>query len=407
MACKSPKTFWATGGGRLSVLPSGLVLPGQDRALSLEAGGLQGSGMHQGQIVTVDCRTCASCIVKYQNALIGSLLAETAFATSAVRLDMTYANDPGSDTRSDLAHKMLTGSHIREFTERLRKARGFGRVRYLVAGEYGPLHGRAHWHAVLVFEDGMPPFDFSAERYNDNRLWPYGFIRARPCEDEAGFAYACKYAVKSTKAMQDNQHYMPGVETVMRRSRIPPLGLPFFLERAEQQADFGIPLSMRYMPPGGLKKANYHVRGLASRLRMAHAYLERLAEAGHDVTYFQDKPLGYVPNGRPIPVSPDPDICRLIETACRERRLASLPLVTLEQEAAAVIADFRDREVRQERINAAQAARRDAARVKAAKERNRAFALSFRSDASDPYWDDFDADRYGFSLLRGGAWQDD
>lgn len=395
--------MWVKGNGKFSIIPPGTVLPGQDIPVHPDHAGFSGKhskGMHEGQIITVDCRVCSSCIVKYQNALIGACLAETSYAESAVSMTMTYRNDENSDTRSDLAHKMLIGNHVREFSERLRKARGFGRVRYLVAGEYGPLHGRAHWHAVLIFEDGMPPFDFSAERYNDNRLWPYGFISAKPCIDEAGFAYACKYAVKSTKAMQGNQHYMPGVETVMRRSRIPPLGEPFFLERAVQQADFGVPLSMRYMPPGGLEKANYHVRGLASRLRMAHAYLERLADAGHDVAYFQDKPLGYVPNGRPIPVSPDPDICRLIETACRERRLASLPSVTLEQEAAQLVSDFRDREVRQERINAAQAERREAAAVQRARERNARMLRESRDEPDNPIWDDWDGDAYASAVQR-------
>lgn len=402
MACKSPRTMWVKGNGKFSIVPAGSALPSGD-SVHPDFGGLSGAqskGMHKGQIITIDCRVCSSCIVKYQNALIGSLLAETAYAEKAVSMTMTYANDPGSDSRSDLAHKMLTASHVREFTERLRKARGFGRVRYLVAGEYGPLYGRAHWHAVLIFEDGMPAFDFSSPRYNDNRLWPYGFISAKPCEDEAGFAYACKYAVKSTKAMQGNQHYMPGVETVLRRSRIPPLGLPFFLEKAVQQADFGIPLSMRYMPPGGLQKANYHVRGLSSRLRMAHAYLDRLQEAGYDVSYFQDRPLGYQPHGLTIPVSPDPDICRLIETACRERRLASLPLLSPQEEVAAFVAEMAERQARQERINAAVAERREAAAVVRARERSARMLRESREDPDDPFWDDWDGEAYSSAVQR-------
>lgn len=395
--------MWVKGNGKFSIIPPGAILPGQDLPVQPEFGGFSGSqskGMHQGQVITVDCRTCASCIVKYQNALIGACLAETAFAESAVSITMTYANDPGSDTRSDLAHKMLNGDHIRQFTERLRKARGFGRARYLVAGEYGPLHGRAHWHAVLIFEDGMPPFDFSAERYNDNRLWPYGFIHARPCEDEAGFAYACKYAVKSTKAMADNPHYMPGVETVMRRSRIPPLGEPFFLERAAQQADYGVPLSMRYMPPGGLQKANYHVRGKASRLRMAHAYLDRLAEQGFDVSFYRDRSLGYVPVGPSVPLSPDKDIDRLLAEAVRERRLAAQPLLTPEAEAAAFVADMAERQARQERINAALAERREAAAVIRARERNARMLRESRDDPANPLWDDWDGDAYGSAVQR-------
>jgi len=391
MGCKNKRRFWSHGSGRFKIIPPGTILPGQDGPVHPDWAGFSGKqskGMHHGQIIEVDCRVCPGCIQRYQNALIGSCLAETVSAETAVRLDMTYANDPGSDTRSDLAHKMLTPGHLRQFTERMRKARGFGRCRYLIAGEYGPLRGRAHWHAVLIFEDGMPPFDFSAERYNDDRLWPFGFVRARPVTDQASIAYAVKYAVKSTKAMQDNQLYMPGVDTVMRRSRIPPLGLPFFLDQARQQADFGIPLAMNYMPPGGVRKADYHVRGLASRLRMAHAYLDGLQEAGYDVAYFQDRPLGYQPRGLPIPVSPDKDICRLIETACRERRLASLPLVTPEQEAADLVAEFAERQVKQERINAAQAERRHSAAVARAIERNKAFSLSFRSDPTDPFWSD-------------------
>lgn len=389
MPCKSPKTLWVKGNGKFSIVPPGTILPGQLGPVHPDFAGFAGKhskGMHQGQIITIDCRVCSSCIVKYQNALIGSLLSETAYAQQAVSLTMTYANDAGSDTRSDLAHKMLNGDHVRQFTERLRKARGFGRVRYLVAGEYGPLYGRAHWHAVLIFENGVPPFDFSSPRYNDNRIWDHGFISAKPCEDEAGFAYACKYAVKSTKAMHDSPNYMPGIETVMRRSRIPPLGQPFFIQRAVEQADYAVPLSMKYLPPGGLKKANYHVRGLASRSRMADAYLDRLQEAGHDVTYFQDAPPSYQLRGLPIPVPPDPDICRLLETACRERRLAALPALTPKQEVSRLVADLAERQAKQERLNASVAALREASAVQRAIERNRAFSLSFRDDPSDPFW---------------------
>lgn len=393
MACKSPRTLWVTGNGRFSIVPPGSFLPGQDRPVHPDFAGFSGpqsKGMQSGQIITIDCRTCSSCIVKYQNALIGACLAETSYAQSAVALHMTYANDAGSDTRSDLAHKMLTGSHVREFSERLRKARGFGRVRYLVAGEYGPLHGRAHFHAVLIFEDGMPDFDFSSPRYNDNRIWPYGFISASPITSEAGFAYACKYAVKSTKAMQNNPDFLPGVETVMRRSRIPPLGEPFFLDQARRCADFGIPLSMRYMPPGGLQKANYHVRGKASRLRMAHAYLDQLDVMGYDVSVYDWAPLDHVPVGSPIPRSPDLDIARLLNEAVRERRLAALPVLTPRQDFKAMRADLADREAKQERINALQAERREAARVRRAKARNDAFSAHFLDPVGSDDWIAYD-----------------
>lgn len=409
MACINPKVFMVNGKGRFFVLPQDTVFPGQAGPVHPDYAGFAGRlgpGMHSARPITVDCRVCWSCIVKYQNSMVGALLAETAYAQQAVRFDMTYANDPGSDTRSDLAHKMLNGRHIREFAERLRKARGFGRVRYLVAGEYGPLYGRAHWHSVLIFEDGMPEFDFSADRYNDNRLWPYGFVRARPCETEAGFAYAAKYAVKSTKAMAGNPHYLPGVETVLRRSRIPPLGQSFFIDQAVKQAEYAVPLSMRYLPPGGASKANYHVRGKAVRLRMAQAYLATLAAAGHDVSFYGVPPLGYVPTGSVIPVSGDLDIARLLQEAIRERHLASLPDLSLEQEAARLVEDFAERQAKQDRINAFQAQRRAAAAVKRAKARSRALALSFRDDPDDPFWDHFDASRYALDVGRNGSWHD-
>lgn len=406
--CLASKTFWVAGSGQHTLLAADMLLPGQSGVVHpsyVGSGSSLGTGFQSGRMVTIDCRTCWPCIQKYQNAVVGSLLAETAFAEKAVSLTLTYANDAGSDTRSDLAHKMLMGNHIREFTERMRRRRDFGRARYLVAGEYGPLHGRAHWHAIVIFTDGVPEFDFSAERYNDNRLWPFGFIQAKPCETEKGFAYAAKYAVKAQQIMKGHDGYMPGVETVLRRSRIPPLGLPFFLERATEQADFGVPLSMNYLPPGGVEKARYHVRGLASRLRMAHAYLDRLAEQGFDVSSYGVLPVGAPPASGPrIPVSPDADISRLLQRALRERHLLAQPVADDFQEFADALAE---RQLVQERINAAELKRRRKAAMARQDRISREYELSFRDDPDDPFWHDYDAARHAESVLRRGSWKYD
>lgn len=410
MGCKSPRTLWVAGNGRYSVVPPGSILPGQDGPVHPDFGGFSGpqsKGMQSGQIITIDCRTCSSCIVKHQNALIGSCLAETEHAKHVVSITCTYGNDPGSDTRSDLAHKMLTKPHVREMMQRLVHNRALGRFRYLMAGEYGPLYGRAHWHGILIFEENMPQFDFTASRYNDNRIWPYGFIQARPVDDPAQIAYVCKYATKSTQAMKDHQGFLPGVETALMRSRIPPLGQPFFIDRAVQQAEWAVPLSMRYMPPGGVQSANYHVKGKASRLRMASAYLDQLETMGHDVTYFDWVPRGYQFTGPGIPRSPDKDICRLVEEAVRQRRLDAVPDLTPRQQLAAIKADVAERVLKQERANAVIAKRREAQAVKRAVARNDAFARSFRQSPDDPYWLDFDASRHAFDLVKSGAWRDD
>lgn len=406
MGCKNPRTFWVKANNRYSLAPEGTLLPGQDAPVHPDFAGTKG-GFQAGRMVTVDCRVCWSCILRAQNSMIGSLLGESQNAKHVVAFTGTYANDPGSDTRSDLAHKMLTKPHIREMTQRLVHDRSLGRFRYFMAGEYGPLRGRAHWHGVFIFEDNMPAFDFSAERYNDNRIWPYGFMQARPVTDLAQLKYVVKYAAKSSYAMKDDPVYLPGVDTALMRSRIPPLGLPFFIEQAIRCADFGIPLSMRYMPPAGDPKANYHVKGLRSRSAMALAYLDHLDLMGYDTRYYEWVPGDYQFTGPRIPISPDADINRLIEAVVRQRRLDAVPDLSPRRALTAIKADFAEREAKQERLNAAIAKRRASDAVKRKVAENLAFTHSFRTDPHDPWWSEFDSNRHALDLVRTGSWRDD
>lgn len=393
MACKNRVSFWSYGDGRYKIIEPGSFLSGQTSPVHADYAGFRskrGPGMARGQLVTIDCRKCSGCILRYQNSIVGSALAEMGYAQNAIRFDMTYANDPGSNTRSDLANKMFIPKHITDFTERLRRMRDFGRVRYLIGGEHGPLHGRVHYHSVLIFEDKMPAFDFSSDRYNDERLWPYGFVSAKPITSEAQVSYAIKYCVKGTKALKDSNDYMPGMEVLLRRSSIPPLGQPFFIDKAIQEAEYGIPLSMKYFPTGGHAKANYHVRGKAIRKRMCHAFLDHLELQGYDTEYFDYVPPGYEFTGPRIPYSTDPDLARLLEETVRERRLDQLPIMTNRQEKRAMRAEFRDREAKQERINAREAEQREAAKVRRAKSRMDAFTAHFLDQVGSDDWIAYD-----------------
>lgn len=380
-------------------LPGGVVT--QDMA------GFRNGGFQPGYYLPADCRQCPSCLQKAINSRVGAMLAESSLAHDSAFLTLTYANDAGSSTRSDLAHRVLMKKHMREFTERIRRDRSLGRCRWFYSGEYGELYGRAHWHVILFGVDGrFPDFDYSSE-LSHSRLWPYGHINAKPVPDAKLMAYAAKYAVKSLAGFKESSIFLSGTEAVYSASARPPLGGEFFADHGRRLADYGVPLSFNYMPAGGIRAANYTVKGRSRKL-MANAYLDRLHEMGFDVTrYGSSGRSADLQAGQPVPRSPDLWVETEIRKVMRERALSLLPDLTPEEDFKELSEAHAERQAVNQRILDAQARKRHKAAVARQRERSRAFALSFRDDPSDPFWDEFDARRNAVDLLRGGAWKYD
>lgn len=242
---------------------------------------------------------------------------------------MTYGQ------RDDLADKIVQPAHFQLFMKRLRRRGHF--VRYLVAGEYGKLKDRAHFHALLFFQNIEPlrPMDvvpfynpdhisnpeasgpFSVEMPNNSmchiREWPHGHVKVDWSVTEKSAKYVCKYLLDDDK---NNAWFS--------LSKKPPIGAAWFAQKAALLRELEtIPSSFEYHPPGGTKGRPYLMTGATRR-----DFLAALGDLDHkrpqmsewvQRTYDQEQRIlrrselevleaeTIRANGFPEPPGPDPD----------------------------------------------------------------------------------------------------
>lgn len=205
----------------------------------------------------VPCRQCWRCKKNRINDYTGRALCEASTSSHVCTLTLSYA------PRTDLADKILHPRHFQLFMKMLRRAGH--KVRYLVAGEYGELRGRAHFHAILFFSELVEPDNgsplpgwneahladplasapFSRHIPQKKRLhireWPHGFVFADWTGDERAIRYVCKYLLADDK----NRAWFS-------ISKKPPLGAAWFAQKAERARELHVlPSSFQYAPPGG------------------------------------------------------------------------------------------------------------------------------------------------------------
>lgn len=170
----------------------------------------------------VACRGCWACRENRVNDWIGRALCEQQSASVCVAVTLTYRGE-GPETA------LLRYSDVQLFLKRLRKA-GYS-VRYIVAGEYGSLKGRAHWHLILFFEGSAPEWEY--ERRFNWRFWPLGYSYfQRP--DFKGFAYILKYILKDQS--------QTGQALQFAMSKKPPIGHEYLTGLASRIAERGFAL---------------------------------------------------------------------------------------------------------------------------------------------------------------------
>lgn len=216
------------------------------------------------------CDDCWQCRENYESDWVGRSLCEAAHCTHTCAVSFTYATplDP-----KDISHKVLNPRHFQLFVKRLRNAGH--RFKYLVAGEYGELAERAHFHAILFFKvlvkndrpvklenrdaflrDPSIAAPFSRQVPQDQMChveeWPHGHIKADWSMSEKAIRYVCKYFLKD-----DTWHSM---------SKKPPIGWEWFAEKAAKNRDLGVlPNSFEYLPPGGKPGKVYLMTGATRR----------------------------------------------------------------------------------------------------------------------------------------------
>lgn len=205
----------------------------------------------------VACRECWQCIRSRVDDYVGRCIAESKSAVAAHVVTLTYGrdDDPESMFYGEKLHPramVLTYSDVQKWLKLLRR-HGYP-CRYIVAGEYGSLKGRAHWHGVIFWQERVPYIPAFRKRIMHQRIdeetgkpvvlkngkpafwWPYGFCQwdkpdfGSDAELVRSLRYACKYLQKGRGEAQS--HFAV--------SRMPPLGAAYFADLARRMALQGI-----------------------------------------------------------------------------------------------------------------------------------------------------------------------
>lgn len=179
---------------------------------------------HDQNPITVSCRKCEECVSHRKRMLLGKVLAEQQTAKSVWFTTYTYGGGYGNEKAYVLDYR-----DIQKTFKLMRKAGH--RFKYLVCGEYGDQGGRAHWHAIILWET-TPPTMPMGERTPEtgDGFWHKGIVQHEYPKSKTGAAaYVMKYIDKKTD-----------MRAGIKKST--GLGDKYLLEYAREHARAGLPL---------------------------------------------------------------------------------------------------------------------------------------------------------------------
>lgn len=222
------------------------------------------------QKIAVPCKKCWRCKKNRVEDYVGRALCEAQTSEKVATITLTYA------PRDDLADKILHPKHFQLFMKLLR--RSGHEVRYLVAGEYGELRGRTHFHAILFFKrlaqvvpSEAPMYNwehlsdpFASQPFGDQiphqqnchiREWPHGHVFVDWSCTPKAIRYVCKYVLADDK----NRAWFS-------LSKKPPLGAAWFAQKAETAKSLDVlPSTFAYAAPGNESNKHPSVMSGATR----------------------------------------------------------------------------------------------------------------------------------------------
>lgn len=168
------------------------------------------------------CRKCWQCRQTYVDDWAGRCIAESKVNAACHAITLTYGHDLHYGSEDHARAAMLTYSDVQKFIRSLRD--GGYPVRYLVAGEYGPLKGRSHWHILIFWEDKIPPLP-EMERRVKWEWWEHGWSYFDYVNYRSA-SYICKYIQKDRDDTEKQSYF--------QMSKNPPLGTKYFDWLAKQ-----------------------------------------------------------------------------------------------------------------------------------------------------------------------------
>lgn len=152
----------------------------------------------------VPCGRCLGCRIDYSRTWANRMILELQDMPKAIFVTLTYNNQ--HVPKADNGCMTLNVRDVQLFFKRLRKAFTGIRIRYYLAGEYGPKNLRPHYHAIIYGLD-ISSFDdlrcighnaLKQDYYTSKRfeqIWGNGFVMMSPVSYKT-CAYVARYTLK-------------------------------------------------------------------------------------------------------------------------------------------------------------------------------------------------------------------
>ncbi|QCS37303.1 replication initiation protein [Tortoise microvirus 82] len=189
------------------------------------------------QKISVPCRKCELCRDNKITDWVGRCIAESKTAAHCRSITLTYGRDEHGNSDHHRA-AVLTYSDVQKYFKLLRR-HGYP-CRYFAVGEYGAEKGRAHWHAIVFFQNDVPKHILAPRREGREddtpfrfmeRHWPHGWSFWEDVSPRS-IRYVCKYINKGMGDAERQGH--------VALSKKPPLGHDYFQQLAIRYVEQGI-----------------------------------------------------------------------------------------------------------------------------------------------------------------------
>lgn len=169
----------------------------------------------------VPCGHCIGCRLDYSRTWADRLMLELQYHDVAWFVTLTYNDDnaPVSGVFDDDTGEWIGGLTLDKrdcqlFLKRLRKHFSDDRIRFYLAGEYGPSTFRPHYHAIIfgLHLDDLQPFSRSTLGYQYflspvlSRIWSKGFVLVGAVSWDT-CAYTARYVTKKYSGDLADQAY--------------------------------------------------------------------------------------------------------------------------------------------------------------------------------------------------------
>lgn len=191
-------------------------------------------------ILTVPCGQCIGCRLDHSRRWAVRMMHEAQMHDENCFITLTYNDE----------HLPADGSlhldHFQKFMKRFRKVHGDLAIRFFHCGEYGDLHGRPHYHAIIFGYDFPDKKRFRLVS-NDTvgEIWYYvsdelqklWSINGEPIGHcligEVTFescAYVARYILKKITGDKADAHYNGRTPEYITMSRRPGIGFDFYMK---------------------------------------------------------------------------------------------------------------------------------------------------------------------------------